>query len=277
VALSLHRLYDKKDGRIRYNTPVELRAAFSLARDTKIVLIGSGRDQPIENWWGLSSNRLSALEQLQQLDIEMITSPNYSLFTDVPRHDNMRNIKRIVVTWNEILRAGIPAALHANARTVRDYNRLLELAADRRELTDFAFEFKTGGAWPKRLSFHAWHLARIGRATLRPLRFVMVGGVSVLPQLARAFNEIVYVDSHAFMKSTYRHRLFAQNDGSIGDAPEPTAKATSLTPLLLENIDTMRRHVEGQINAARQSQKEARSARTQTSPDRKTFAKAGRS
>jgi hypothetical protein len=144
AAVSLHRLYDKKDGRVRYKNPAELRAAFALARETKVILIGSGRDQPTENWWGLSKNRLSVLEQLRQLDVEMITTPNFSMFTDVPRYDNLRNIKRIVITWNEVLRVGLPSALHANARTVRDYNRLLELAAERKELTDFSFEFKTG-------------------------------------------------------------------------------------------------------------------------------------
>lgn len=251
AALPLHMLYHKRDGRLRFTNRLELRHAFSLAEDAKVLLVGSGRDRPIEAWWGLSEARRNVLNALRLLDIELITSPNYSLFTDVPRYDNLRNTKRIVVTWQEILATGLPAGLHANARTVRDYNRLIEFVRARDEVLDIAFEFRTGAAWPMRRSFHASHLARLARAVGKPLNLVMVGGLPLITKLAPAFDRLLYIDTTAFMATTYRQRLFEGNDGKILKVPSRTAPGEAISELLDENVRTMRQHVERRISESR--------------------------
>ena len=74
------------------------------------------------------------------------------MFTDEVRYNDMHAMKRIGTTWQEIVAAGIPGAYHLNARTPHDYQRLANFIAARPEVSDVAFEFKTGAAWRKRAS-----------------------------------------------------------------------------------------------------------------------------
>ena len=106
VALPLHKFYSRRDGSLRYKTRAEIEDAFRVNRKARIILVGCGRDKPIEAWWNLSSQRRVILSALADLGIELITAPNYSLFTDVPRHDNMYNIKRIGIAWYEAIDFG---------------------------------------------------------------------------------------------------------------------------------------------------------------------------
>jgi hypothetical protein len=272
AAVPFHKLYDKRDGRLRFKSPAELRQAFGISESARIILIGSGRDQPLENWWGLSGTRKSVLAGIKDLDVDMVTSPNYSLFTDVPRHDNMRNMKRIIIAWNEILAAGIPAGLHLNARAVKDYGRYLAFIEARSEVTDVAFEFRT--VWPQRRSFHAWHLARIGRSVARPLTLTMVGGLPLITSLAPAFNRVTYIDSHAFMTATHRQRVVEGNDGSLDKVTAHTPLGEPIHELVGENIRIMRAYVSRLINEARARQTAAGNERTPKSLDTPVSARA---
>jgi hypothetical protein len=248
VALPLHKFYSRRDGALRYTTRAEIEAAFRLKKNARIILVGCGRDKPIEVWWGLSTQRRTILRMLADLGIELVTSPNYSLFTDVPRHDNLFNIKRIGLTWFEAVDSGMPCGLHLNARTQHDYARLASFVKQRAEVTDVAFEFKTGGAWRSRRAFHHAQLADFARAVAKPLRLHMIGGLAAIPILAPAYAKLTYIDTSAFMKAMYRQRLVAGNEGNLLGVPEPTEKGAPVDGLFMQNIETMRAHVEWLIS-----------------------------
>lgn len=143
VALPL-RLFYRPDGRLRFTDRAAVEVRFGIASHTRIVLIGSGRDKPIEAWWKLSERRLPVLAGLRALGVALITGPNYSMFTDEVRYNDMHAMKRIGTTWQEIVAVGVPGGYHLNARTPQDYRRLAAFIAARPEVTDVAFEFKTG-------------------------------------------------------------------------------------------------------------------------------------
>src|SRR3546814_11175261 len=67
-------------------------------------------------------------------------------------------MKRILMATVEMMQAGLPTALHANARTERDFERWGELIAERPEIQYLAFEFATGAGRGERLD---WHVAQI--------------------------------------------------------------------------------------------------------------------
>jgi hypothetical protein len=152
VALPLRRFH-RPDGRLRFTNRPAVEAAFGIGPHTRIVLIGSGRDKSIEAWWKLSERRIPILAGLRALGVALITGPNYSMFTDEVRYNDMHAMKRIGTAWQELVAAGIPGAYHLNARTPTDYARLTAFIAERPEVTDVAFEFKTGAAWRTRLRF----------------------------------------------------------------------------------------------------------------------------
>lgn len=267
VALPLHKFYNRRDGSLRYKARTDFEAAFKLRKNTRIILVGCGRDKPIEGWWGLSSQRRVILKTLSRMGIELVTSPNYSVFTDVPRHDNLFNIKRIGNAWYEAIDSGIPCSLHLNARTVQDYARLSEFIQRRAEATDVAFEFKTGGAWFNRREFHQSQLAQLARRVTKPLRMIMIGGLPAIPILAPAYDRLTFVDTSAFMKAMYRQRLIAGNDGNVLGVTERSELGEAIDALLANNIALMRTRIERLINESRSKKFSGGSGQTQESPE----------
>jgi hypothetical protein len=247
VALPLRRFH-RYDGRPRFTSRAEVAAMFGIAPNTQIVLIGSGRDKPIEAWWKLSEKRGPLLAALRALGVVLITGPNYSMFTDEVRYNDLHAMKRIGMAWQEIVAAGMAGAYHLNARTSHDYQRLANFMAERPEATDVAFEFKTGAAWRKRVNFHLSELAELPGRVARPLHLMMIGGINAIPALAPAYTRVTYIDTSAFMNSIHRQRLDLANDGKMKKIAEPTLTGQPIDDLLVENIATMRARVETLLN-----------------------------
>lgn len=243
VALPL-RLFYRADGGLRFAGRAEVEARFGIGPRAAIVLIGSGRDKAIEDWWKQSERRFIILARLRALGVALITSSNYSMFTDEVRYNDMHAMKRIGIVWQEIVDAGIPSAYHLNACTSHDYKRLAAFIGQRSEVTEVAFEFKTGAAWRKRLPFHLAELVQLAGRVGRPLHLVMIGGIPALPALSAAFARVTYVDTSAFMTAMHRRRLYLSSDGKMKKAAELTLNGQSLDGLLSENLSTMRGRVE---------------------------------
>jgi hypothetical protein len=89
VALPLRRFFRCRDGMIAFTSRAEVETTFGIAAHTRIVLVGSGRDKPIEAWWGLSEKRAMVLAGLGALGVALVTGPNYSIFTDEVRYTDM--------------------------------------------------------------------------------------------------------------------------------------------------------------------------------------------
>lgn len=243
VALPL-RCFHRPDGWLRFASHAEVEATFGIGPHTRIVLIGSGRDKSIEAWWKLSERRIPILAGLRALGVALITGPNYSMFTDEVRYNDMHAMKRIGTAWQEIVAAGVPGGYHINARTPKDYQRLAAFIAERLEVTDVAFEFKTGASWRKRLPFHVHELTQLPSRAGRSLNLTMIGGLTVLPALAPAFNRVTYIDTSAFMAAMHRQRLYLNNEGKMKKLSELTLIGQPVDSLLAENIATMRARLE---------------------------------
>jgi hypothetical protein len=242
VALSLYEMFDKKTGTIRFANRRALLDHFKLADDTVIILSGTQEDFLIERWWSLA-NREQVTRDLIDLGVSMITTPNYSLFGDVPRLDNLFNMKRIALVWSEIQREGMPCALHINARTDKDFERWLEFLCDHTEITHIAFEFGTGAGAKNRIAWHIDHLNLLARAVPRPLHLVVRGGGGELRALRSAFAGITLIDTSPFLKTQQRQRLLLNGDG-LKSVSAPTEKGSPLDDLLDENIAVSRAFVE---------------------------------
>lgn len=249
VALPLRRFY-RRDGTIAFTGRAEIDSTFCISPDTRIVLVGSGRDKLIEAWWGLSEKRATIIAALRALGVALVTGPNYSIFTDEVRYNNMYNMKRIGIAWQEIVAGGVPGAYHLNARTPHDYRRLVRFIAAREEVSEVAFEFKTGASWRQRRTFHLAELVQLANRVGRPLHLIMVGGMTAIPVLAPAYARLTYIDTSAFMGAVYRQRLYLANDGKIRKAAELTLADQPIDDLLVQNVAVMQARVESLVSAA---------------------------
>ncbi len=242
AALSLFSMFNKRDGTLRFATRRHLLDHFKLANDTKIILSGTHEDSLLEAWWRLR-DREAIIRGLRKLGIVLVTTPNYSLFSDVPRPDNLFNMKRIAMVWSEFQREGIPCALHLNARTDRDFERWTDFLREHPEITHVAFEFGTGAGAGRRISWHVDHLVSVTRAVRRPLHLIVRGGVAELRLLSNTFAGVTYIDTSAFVKALRRQRLVPRLDQLSAECA-PTPRGSPIDALLAENIATVRGFVE---------------------------------
>jgi hypothetical protein len=144
-------------------------------------------------------------------------------------------MKRIALVHQEFLNEGMPAALHVNARTERDWERWCEFIVGRPEITDLAFEFATGGGWAGRLDWHAEQLSHLAAAVSRPLHLVVRGGITILPRLIAAFYKVTCLETSTFVKTMRRKAATVRADGAIRWKHAPTEPNEQLDALLLDN------------------------------------------
>lgn len=241
VALLLHKLIDFDKRVLRYTDREALAAQFGIDPNARLIVSGVGRDVKIERYWGLF-NREEVLAGLHELDIALITTPNYSVLSDVPRTDNLHAMKRIILTYSEMARAGLPAALHVNARTERDYQRWAEVIGDREEIQCLAFEFATGAGRGARIEWHVERLQELATMIGRPLRLVLRGGNRVLEELRQTFSAVSMIDTDAFNRARCRQQAYFTESGRLAWRRHPTATGAPIDELLARNIATLHSH-----------------------------------
>ena len=235
VCLPLYGVIQRHNGETRYADKKELAKGFSFGTDVRVILTGTASDPPLERWWSLGSQRRERIRALRHLGVALVTTPNYSLFVDQPRWDDLHSLKRIAIVHEEFLREGMPAALHLNARTDRDWERWTEYITARPEVTHIAFEFATGAGWALRTQWHLGKLSRLAEKVGRPLHLVVRGGIKFLPALTRDFSDVTLLESSLFMKTKSRQRATLSAPGRVTWRSSPTKKTNTLDLLLAQN------------------------------------------
>jgi hypothetical protein len=252
VAVPMHRLFHGKTGAAHAASRGHLAAKFRLRPDAKLVVTGVSTDQPIEHYW--SRARGAGLpEKLAALRPDLVTTPNFSLFSNVPREDNLYNMKRLAVCWYELAALHVPTALHVNARTDRDWERWGEFLRAHPEIAWVAFEFRTGAATKERGRWYVAKLCALARGAGRPLRLVVRGGRGHLADLRQSFHSVSFVTPVPFVKTQKRQRLtWRPGGGGRGQwVPAPTRRGAPLDRLLRHNIDTFAQMLAEQARGGR--------------------------
>lgn len=239
VAISLYELVNLATSKPHVASRAELAARFRIPEGAKVIVTGVGKDDPIERWWELKK-RPAILVALKGLDIALITTPNYSVLTDVPRTDNLHAMKRILLAWTEMAAVGLPTALHVNGRTHHDYTRWAKLIAERPEINILAFEFATGCGRGERIDWHVAQLCALADRVNRPLTLIIRGGGRKLALLRRHFKRVSLIDTEAFSRTIRRRRAYLTGSGRLKWAKFPTLEGAPIDDLLAHNVATVR-------------------------------------
>ena len=226
----------------------EVCEIYRINPDSRLMLTGVAEDWELEKWWAESGRRVQTIRSLKHLGIEFVTSPNFSVFADRPRWDDMHSMKRIAIAYEEFSREGIRTALHVNARTERDYDRWAQFVSSRQEISDVAFEFRTGARYSERIDWHVQHLCEIAKSANRLLNItVRAAPIPVLQQLSREFNRVTIIESNSFIKTMKRRRGVLRPNGSVKWVRHPTERDQTLDALLNENWGISREGIETQL------------------------------
>lgn len=203
VCLSLSRVLPHLN---KMSSPSDLASHFSFRLGTKVIVTGVDRDPEIERWWGKGMRRRNLIQRLKAVGVSLVTTPNYSLFTNRPRTDDMHSMKRIALVHDEFQSEGLVSALHINARTEKDWNRWADYVSRREEISHVAVEFGTGARFKDRSSWHIEQLKSFAEKVNRPLSLVVRGAVRFHGTISDSFEELIWVDSGVFMKTQMRQR-----------------------------------------------------------------------
>ena len=248
VALSLYKLVNFATGKLRVTSRAELAARFLIPEAAQVIVSGVDKDLPIERWWK-SKDRGSFLSSLDELGITLVTTPNYSVLTDVPRTDNLYAMKRILLVWTEMASAGIATALHVNGRTEHDYLRWSDLIAKRPEIEILAFEFATGCGRAERIDWHVNQLCGLADRVGRPLAIVVRGGGRKLEELRQNFAQVTLVETEAFARTIRRRRAYLTEAGRLEWAEFPTPVGAPIDDLFAHNVILVRESYETLLHA----------------------------
>ena len=235
VAICLHSLFNKRTGAPKFNSKEEVALKFKFDPRAALVIVGVGKDRGLEAYWERARNRRFP-EALKRLNPAMVTTPNFSLFTSVVRWDNFHSMKRIAICWQEMADAGLPASLHLNARTDRDYERWVEFLIQREEINSVTFEFGTGAGIPARAQWHVDWLCKVGERTQRRLLLLVRGGLRHVKVLQKYYKSTVLIDSNSFMKAESRRILDIKN-GQATWVPAITLQNQAIDALLQHNVN----------------------------------------
>ncbi|SMH62822.1 DUF4417 domain-containing protein [Azospirillum agricola] len=235
VALPLYSMFDRRSGMPRHTSHAALCEAFVVRPGSTLVLTGTDEDAPLERWWELgAARRQPIIQSMKAAGIGLVTTPNFSLFLDRPRWDDLHAMKRIATIHSEFLNEGLPAALHVNGRTDMDFRRWTDYVASRPEITHVAYEFTTGTA--RRPERHAKWLAELATTVNRPLHLVVRGGLKALPVLAGKFASVTLLDTSIYMKTIMRQRAFPKSNSALGWASAPTERGAPIDDLFEDNF-----------------------------------------
>lgn len=237
AALSLYQMFSRRTGEPRHASHEALCAAFCVSPGTPLVLTGTDRDRPLERWWGLGGERRrTVIRAAKSAGVVMATTPNFSLFLDRPRWDDLHAMKRIALVHWEFMEEGLPAALHVNGRAEADFARWASYLASRPEITHVAYEFGTGTGWAGRRQQHATWLVSLARSVGRPLALVVRGGADMRSVLASAFASVTVLETNVFMKTVMRQRAVPAGAGaSLTWQASPTLPGALLDGLWADN------------------------------------------
>jgi len=238
AAISLFQLFERANGGRRFDDRSAVCNYFGIDRETALVVSGTGPDAPLERWWSLGERRLEILAHIVDLRVVAATAPNFSVFSDVPRWDNFHAMKRIAICWAEMVSAGIPTALHVNARTSQDWRRWTDFVRTRDEVAAISYEFATGAAGPYRLPFHVDELRHLADRVKRPLKLVVRGAIGALDDLRQSFAHVTMLDSTTYMKTVNR-KIGEFREGRLVWKDAPGRPAVCLHELFEHNHLTM--------------------------------------
>lgn len=234
LAIPMSRALIGRGSKTRARTAKELIEVTGIRPRLGWILSGTDDDGPIERIWGLD-HLPRILQDMSNAGVVFATTPNYSLYADVPRHDNLHAMKRIAWMWYFMQQAGISTALHINGRTDRDFERWAEFVRRQPAVQAVAFEFTTGAEPILDRERYIRRLEAFSSAVGRKLSLVMRGSSAIAAELRPSFHKVTSIDSTAYQRSIHRRQAVVDDIGRVRWQPVVTTSMNQVAALFKNN------------------------------------------
>ncbi len=251
VALNTYRVIRVKGNKYRTlsESPEHIRAAFGIAKDTRIILRGTARDPFLERYWQYGE-RDDAAGQLAALGVTLTIAPNFSHVLNVPRTEHLYNRKRQLRCIEEMVEAGLNVAPYLSAVVPGDWDFWREYLGDNGTISYVAKEFQTGDRSPTQGRKSIDALASLQNSLGRKLHPLIIGGAQFVEYVAARFEAFTLIDSAPFVK-TNRRRRFAISPGKHPWRESWTLIGQGLDHILDDNVSRYASWIEQRISFER--------------------------
>jgi hypothetical protein len=219
----------------------ELRRLFRVGPSSRIILNSVDKDHHLERFWAKRRGD-GVLSSVRLLGADSVIAPNFSMFLDVPRTDNLSNRKRSLICAEELSQLGGSVIPYVGAVTPADWDYWHGFLRDHPYITTVAKEFQTGTSHLEVATRHINSLLRIQDSLGRGIHIVAIGGRRHIPRLLE-FGRFSVIDSVPFMKAVYRHKLI-ETDNRFKWVKHPTPRLHPVDDLLAHNVCTYARFVQ---------------------------------
>ena len=212
AAIPLTHAVTGRDIKQRAKTREELVRDHGVSPRNGWIATGIEDDRFVERIWRLPTQR-AVFEGLREAGVVFATSPNFSLYADTPRHDNLHAMKRIAWMWYVMNEAGLPTALHVNGRTNHDFERWTQFIIEHREVTSIAFEFLTGAKPTDSSERYVERLTTLAQRVGRPLTLLLRGSMQLAKRLEQVFGKVIWLDATPYFRAINRHEVVSSSNG----------------------------------------------------------------
>ena len=182
-----------------------LRQAFGIAKQTRIVLLSIADDPYLEDFW-LHFDVANIPQTIAKLKVDFVTAPNFSMFLNVPRTDNVVNRNRSLLSAEALSKAGCSVVPYISALTPFDWDFWDGFFRERPGLSVCVKEFQKGDAHAERGAQWITSFRRLEDSVGRTLHLLAVAGRRHITAL-RQLGSYTVVDSGPFMKTVNRRAL----------------------------------------------------------------------
>jgi hypothetical protein len=206
---------------------LKVREIFRLDEEARILALGVAQDHFLEDQW---STRAEVTRRLAAMELEAVSIPNFSIFSNAPRHQSMVSLTRMHRFCDVLSEAGLRLIPHIYAETDPDWERWAEILKNHPQASVIAMEFQTHLVHAEPARDYILRLGRLQTAVGRPLHILAVGGTRYLRELRTQFQErCTFTEADSFFKTMHRQDVGAETSS-------PTPIYTDLADLLDSHI-----------------------------------------
>ena len=187
-------------------TSEQLRLAFLIPKKARVIVVSVAKDPFLEGFW---RNMIAEdfPHRFEKLDIEHITSPNFSFSLNLPRTESLTNRSRNVKSSEQLSAAGLSVIPHLNATNTNDWIFWTSFLREHKEISLVAKEFQTGSKTKEVARRHVQRLDEMQkRHRTNTFSVLAIGGRGVIDELS-LLSSVSIVDSTPFIKAIKRQVL----------------------------------------------------------------------
>lgn len=188
----------------------KIRTTLGIDSKSKIILLSYALDELIEGIW---PKRRSIFENIASLGLELATAVNYSIWFNEPHAERLINLKRSLITFEDMQRLDIPTIPHIYWFGRKDLCRWKDWLSENKSVSIVAINLQTErNTWTRTVEDLKFFVSKLDK----PLHFLITGPSTVkrIKQLKKVLPSFSLSNGKCALKA-WHSRLIKEVNGKL--------------------------------------------------------------